>query len=237
MRTLALLLACAALPVAAQTTRITSGDATSSGLVGWWPLDEGGADRSGNGNTGGLSNAPVTVSGKLGRALQFNGISQYVNVPDVTGLQIANDIAVSVWVKFTTSAMTVPLAKYNAVSGWELVTSSGGIRFGGRDTPYRSTAASSAINNGAWHHVAGVRTGSMWSLYVDGALSSSTNALTSGSIAAVGTGLCIGRNASAAAGAEFPGSLDDVRIYNRALSAAEISALYHSKRHLYGEGN
>jgi hypothetical protein len=79
---------------------------------------------------------------------------------------------------------------------------------------------SANINDNQWHHVAGVYNGSKMDLYVDGKLDASQTA--SGSLNVSATNVYIGGSPSQS----FNGLVDDVRIYNRALSADEIEALY-----------
>ena len=70
-------------------------------LVGWWKLDEGGGttanDSSGNGMNGTLVGGPVWVDGQLKKALQFNGIDQYVEIPHDPSLTVDSEVTVMVW--------------------------------------------------------------------------------------------------------------------------------------------
>jgi hypothetical protein len=79
------------------------------------------------------------------------------------------------------------------------------------------------VNDGQWHHVAGVYTGSLLRLYVDGQLDASVSA--TGTIATNNNNVEIGRNAGAS-GREFDGSIYDVRVYSRALTHAQVADIY-----------
>jgi len=217
----------------------------AQGLVGYWPFDEGSGtiayDYSGNGNNGTLCNGstcgvqgPTWTTGKVGGALSFDGVDDYVNVGNNAILQVSTDITVVAWVKFpTVSAVGIAVGKYgnSGESGWILLhTSAGNFKFDGRDGSgsYRSSGPSQEIDDNQWHHVGGQRKGSIWKIFVDGVQANSNNVVTSGSIAAALDNVYIGRYSLP--GYIFNGLIDDVRIYNRALSDAEIKALYDATK-------
>ncbi len=195
------------------------------GLVGYWSFNEGSGsiahDFSGNGNTGTLVNSPTWTTGKLGQALSFNGTSQYVNSGNAAGLQIANGTVVA-WVKTTDTGVYKGIAVKQSAYG--LFDNSG--TFGIYDwgtAAFRNSGVN--IADGAWHFVAatfqsGVANGTV--LYVDGV----ARATTQMTIISQGQSLYIGYGN--AAGQYLNGTIDDVRIYNRALSAAEVQALYQT---------
>jgi hypothetical protein len=113
--------------------------------------------------------------------------------------------------------------------GWVLATiPSGQVSFGGRTGPgiYYSSGDSVTDVTGKWHHVVGMRNGSNWRIYVDGVLENSATGGT-GTLATPWT-LQIGHESGSVYW--FPGTIDDVRIYNRALSAAEVKQLYNAGR-------
>ena len=75
----------------------------NQGLVGYWSMNEGTGttayDGSGNGNNGTLTNGPQWTTGKVGGALQFDGVDDYVEVPNSTGLNPSDTITIEAWVK------------------------------------------------------------------------------------------------------------------------------------------
>jgi hypothetical protein len=161
-------------------------------------------------------------------------VDDYVNAGNNASLQISTDITVVVWVKFpTVSAVGIAVGKYgnSGESGWILLhTSAGNFKLDGRDGSgnYRSSGPSQEIDDNQWHHVVGQRKGSIWKIFVDGAQANSNNVGTSGSIAAALDNVYIGRYSLP--GYIFNGLIDEVRIYNRALSDSEIKALYEATK-------
>jgi hypothetical protein len=230
------------------TNWVVMGNRALTGLVGWWNLDEGSgtsaADSSGNGNTGTLNGGPTwTTSGKINGALTFNGTTQYVDVPDAASLQLAASFTVSAWVKLS----ALPAAgNYGAIlqkdntsgsTNYVLAIDNGSINTSsmGWTFDYNSTGTSddryatylTTPNTGVWYHVAAVydSVAQTETLYLNG-VQVATN-----SVAGLppehdgGNDLSLG---SRGAGSEFfPGTIDDARVYNRALGAGEIAHIYN----------
>jgi hypothetical protein len=202
------------------------------GLAGHWKLDEGAGtvahDSSGYGNDGTLINSPVWQTGTLVGALEFNGTgNQHVSVPDHSSLE-PNDITIALWIKplgFTQSTATAFIAKRAATSnGYFLfyMNSTQTIQFdwGGSATRW-DTTYSPPTNT--WTHIAITRNNSGRALYVNGGLYSST-ANAGGTAINTTVALRIGLNSYDYA-YDYNGLMDDVRIYNRALSGQDVAAL------------
>jgi len=214
---------------------------TASGLVGWWKFDDGSgtsaADSSGNGNTGTLTNGPPWTAGMLNGALTFNGTNQYVNLGGAASLAGGSAVTVSAWVKSTGSDGEI-VARRDLSQGsmsWELLITGGKARFtnmtsAGSNFDYQVTSGSS-ISTGVWTHIAGVYTSSdgVLRIYVNGVADGTT--IGSGTIAAhsgVKTFVGAYSDASSLPANSFAGTIDDVRVYNRALSASDVMTLYTS---------
>ncbi len=189
-------------------------------------------DSSGNGNHG-TATAVSYVIGKVGaQAAQFNGTSSYVSIPR----SVQDDFTVAMWVKTTDTAGTAGAQWWNGkdlvdgeVGGggadWGTAIVNGKFVLGVGSTGGDTTLASSVnINDGSWHHVAATRsnTSGAVAVYVDGVLRGSgtgaTGSRTFPPSLRIGS-LQTGNNF-------FNGTLDDVRLYDRILTASEIAALF-----------
>jgi hypothetical protein len=211
-----------------------------TGPVGWWKLDEGTgsttADSSGNAATGALTNSPTWATGRVGPyALTFNGTTNYVNIPNIAGsldnLQLTT-MTISAWIKPSGTGGS-GAGRIFEKGGWFLsmatVSSSPVVRLTCQDTG--GSRNSTAITLNTWTHVAatwdGVGPGSGMHLYINGVLADGTSSAGTGAPASDVGSASIGNRASDQARG-FPGSIDEVRIYNRTLSAAQIQALADS---------
>jgi len=223
---------------ASPTARVSPTVAPSStpigGLVAAYSFDEGTGttvnDASGHGLTGIIQGATWTTAGRHGNALSFNGISSYVDLGNPALLQMTGSITVSAWVN---AADNPPddgqiVAKSDSSSGWQLKTSSdaGPQTFGiavSSPSNQRTQRYSNTIRSlGVWYHVAGVYNAAAGTLnvYVNGALD---NGVLSGAIPTSNLDAPVNANIGRRNGGfYFNGIVDDVRIYNRALSISEI---------------
>ncbi|MEK7144773.1 MAG: LamG domain-containing protein [Patescibacteria group bacterium] len=229
-------------PLSAVTQSNTSQNAkVTSGLVGLWSFDGPDIagvtayDRSGSGNNGTLTNGPTRTAGKLGQGLKFDGVDDYVNVTNVSGaLDIGgNYLTISFWLKAgaTTGYYETLIAKRVAGTGTAnyqtyLNTVTRALGYYDGTTAVNTTFVPTV---GKWYHIvitvdktATPKT----TFYVDGT-QYSTGASTIGSTNA---GLLYLGNFDNATDEPFNGSIDDVRIYNRALSAQEVKLLYNNGR-------
>jgi hypothetical protein len=206
-----------------------------SGIVGWWPGDGNANDVIGT-NNGTLQNGATFGAGKVGQAFRFDGVSNYVAVPNSPALQPAQ-ITVTAW--FATT--NLPSYRYivskslsPSSSSYGLYSSSGGhgmlfyITIG--SSIYFSPSVGSQIEDGQFHSIAGSFDGATVRLFVDGA-EVGTGTPASGSIA-YGTSyhngdLLIGdASPEFANDSQWPGLIDEVAIFSRALSTNEIAAIY-----------
>jgi hypothetical protein len=222
----------------------TSGNRLTKGLVGWWTFDgpdmsSNVADKSGQGNNGTLVGftSITTVPGAIGEALNFDGnASQYVNAGTrVYATQYA-PFSVSVWVNLRSFIGSVPFILQltsDTESPWFLFLGSSQTAYAGISTGSNSTWANIKTNNvpslGGWHHIVvayngdGAGIDSNFTIYLDGVPQPHNAANTPGSATQADI---IGNDSAGDAATQWNGAIDDVRIYNRALSLAEVKRLF-----------
>ena len=205
-----------------------------AGLVAAYSFDAGtgttAADASGNNNTGTLANATWTTSGKFGGALTFNGTSSMVSVPDNNTLDLTNGMTLSAWVYPTSSTATwrTIMLKENTSDLVYALYGSGdtsvpqGLRVSGGAT--KAALGATALPVNTWTNLAVTYDGSNLRLYVNGTLTSTTAA--TGNMANSTLPLRIGANAIW--GEYFAGRIDEVRVFNRALAAAEVTTMMNT---------
>ncbi|MFB0554050.1 MAG: LamG domain-containing protein, partial [Phycisphaerae bacterium] len=200
----------------------------SAELVGYWKFDEGSGtiayDSSGNGLDGTLNGDPQWVAGQLGGALDFDGNGDFVEVPHSPLLSITDEITIAAWTYMRANAS----GEMAIVSkgGWaandlpyELTETPGGVIFwqfyddGGRDT-----CAPDSPPVDEWHHIAGTYDGTIFKCYIDGELADEW--AYAGTMPENTASVNIGQRTRG--GCLFNGIIDEVAIYNRALSEDEI---------------
>ena len=207
---------------------VSNASSTPSGLVAAYGFNEGAGvqarDASGQGNTGTLSNATWTASGKYGGALSFNGSSAWVTIADAASLHLTTGMTLEAWVKPSSGNGWRSAILKESPDGldYALYTSNNASTPAGYAHVSSDVAAKSAssIPLSTWTHLAVTYDGTALRMYVNGSLSGTT--ALSGPIATSASALRVGGNA--VWGEYFKGSIDEVRIYNRALSASEIQA-------------
>jgi hypothetical protein len=209
--------------------------ANPTGLVAAYSFNEtSGAtvtDISGNNNTGTLgSGVTRTTAGKTGGALVFNG-SSFVTIPHSASLNLTTGMTVEAWVYPTVAATAWTTAVMKEQSKEFVYALYGGspgnrpsVQFNVNTSPSgngeRVLTSPSAIPINTWTHVAGTYDGTTLRLYVNGTQIASQ--AFAGSIITSTSPLRIGGNS--VWGEYFTGRIDDVRIYNRALTAAQIQS-------------
>ncbi len=213
---------------ATATVAVTVSNASPSpaGLVAAYGFNEGSGvqtrDASGQSTTGTLSNATWTATGKFGGALSFNGTSAWVTIADAASLHLTTGMTIEAWVNPTagTGWRSVVLKEGPGALDYALYATNNasapaGYAHVATDTPATGTAA---VPLNAWTHLALTYDGAALRLYVNGALVRTT--ALSGAIVTSTSALRIGGNS--VWGEYFMGLIDEVRVYNRALTASDI---------------
>ena len=213
----------------------TNCTAPPAGLVGWWKGDTNANDSVG-GNNGTVQNGAGYAAGEVLQAFEFNGVNQFVAIPDAPVLDPTNSLTVEAWAYLSgppsqdvativtkqgtvnPSDIQYQLQSYNVATG---------ITF--RCTVYLPTGyawvnGKTLVQSNTWYHVAMTYNNTNLVLYVNGAQDGSVAA--TGAIAPTAEPLRIG---GAGSGSWFfNGRVDEVSLYDRALSASEIQAIYNA---------
>jgi hypothetical protein len=206
----------------------------SGKMIGWWKFDEVSgrtvSDSSGNQCTGTVMGIPKweQSGGKIGGALVFDG--DWVRIGSEELFDITDAITVTAWIKVQKFDKWWQALVTKGDSSWRLYREGDSNNLGfhcdgvrSAQEPWATVQGRTVVNDGKWHHVAGVYDGLRMALYVDGQLDASCEA--SGRIQTNNYPVVIGDNAQTP-GRQWSGLIDDVRIYSYALSKAEIKALY-----------
>jgi hypothetical protein len=207
-------------------------------LVGWWWFDEGAgttaADSSSYKNNGTLTNGPTWALGHFGKAIQFDGVDDYVTVPHNPILCVTTGVTVMAWVN--TPRWEMPgqgyqgiISKGNTLRSYSLYTTSAGVlHFSTTSTAtnaYVGTTSSATVPQNQWVHVCAMVSGGNQFFYING-VAAGTNS--GQGIVLPGTAdtetLVIGRT-NEGAGRSWGGLIDDVRVYNRGLTQQEVQKI------------
>ncbi len=226
----------------ASSAYLHSGSTLNNGLVGLWTLDGKDVvsgkvkDRSGQGNDGspsGIATSTFYSSGKLGQAFNFDGSNDYIDLGSPSALNISGSFTMSAWVR--TNTVSAYQAVYNQMSTANnlgefqfRISDTGKLQFFRRDsqgaTSVLLAAGVTALSTGTWYHLVGTYDGTTYTVYINSVSDVSTTGSASNYTASAGAKTTIG--AAEAAAYPFNGIIDDVRVYNRALTAAEVKQLY-----------
>jgi len=202
--------------------------------VAHWALDDNEpdttvADSSFNGNNGTAqqNTEDISTTGIIDDALIFNGSSDYVDCGNNSSLQITDNLSISAWVRTTSGLRQFIVCKDDLINrSYSLFMVDGMIRFQifENDT-YDRISSTTSINDGSWHHVVGINDGTDLKVYIDGELETLPGA--GGIIDNKSADLWIGARSDLTR--HFNGSIDDVRIFDKALSGDEVTDLYNNE--------
>lgn len=221
----------------------------TSNLVGHWTFDTTdisgttALDRSSRNNNGTLVNSPSQSSGVIGGALNFNGSTTAVSLPNAASLKMNLPATISLWVNFSN-----PSVAANLFANDNNTTVHAGLRFnlnalGRPEVQYgtintcgvaarRNKGAPATITAGTWYHLAAVIQGQTnMTIYLNGVdiggaysgTATGTNPVYSSNLGVIGGSTGCGTTIPA-----LSGQMDDVRIYNTALTATQIGYLYNA---------
>ena len=212
-------------------------------LVGNWRMNEGSGptlvDNSGFGNNAQIFGSPSWSAGVAGSQLNLSGTSQYGSVPDASSLDITTSITMAAWIRPQVMKSQRILQKGTDVDGYLLNLLSTGkvsIEFNQiSSSAYKLNSSALYPTNGTtWMHVAATYNGTTIKMYINGVENKSLN-VTPAPINTNNLPLMIGSKNDG--GSSFSGGLDDVRVYNYALSASEVLDLYNNPEGSSGGGS
>jgi hypothetical protein len=211
-----------------------------AGLVGYWNFDEGSGtiayDSSGNGNSGAIYGA-TWIGGRYGNGLNFDGISDYVDVGNSTILNPASAMSISAWIFLESYAgvgegqrTIVERRKYDVIHSYQFMIFPAGdcreghVRFSLWSSGIENVVDSvDAVTLNQWYHIVATYDGTNAKIYINGV--QNAIASLSGSIDSTNLKTLIGAGDQGTTNF-FNGTIDEVRIYNRALLAGEVWAEY-----------
>ena len=217
----------------ASTSGSSSSLSIAAPLVAHWAFEEGSgltaSDSSSSGLDGTLNNGPVWTTGKIGTyAMAFDGLNDYIQSPTANP-GLGNSFAFSFWAKVDNMKFTYFVSNASAANGvpgaaneygiW--ITNTGSLYFNWFDTGSNSHGMGHNMTTGQWEHIVLNYDGSNLSTYINGSLVSST--AYSINLADISQAIILGMRADN--NSYLEGSMDDVRIYQDALTTSEISAL------------
>ena len=211
----------------------------ANGLVGWWPFNGNANDESGNGNNGTVNGAILTNDrfGVVNKAYSFDGIDEYISATPSLPIGSAAR-TVSSW--FKTNASFINTSQYpalQAITGWgnpfsgsvifnQMVLAPLGQGYFESGTNGNELYSTNTVNDGVWHFFVTTYNGmnSSVKLYIDGVIQDSTSNITLGTANSY-----FGIGNAPWANIPFQGDIDDVGLWNRALTQCEIKDLYDSQ--------
>jgi steroid delta-isomerase-like uncharacterized protein len=217
----------------AQITAVTPMDPGGDGLVAYYALDGDASDHSGNGLNGTVMGDPLWIEGIMGGAVELDGDGDTIDCGNDARLDIPGPIGISLWIRPDADdpegngTETAPLAKaMNGMSpswSWQ-------VRYGWNSPqPYMAFTFNTSprawayvgrnLEQGEWHHLACSHDGETLTAYLNGQATESTPM---GAITSSSTPLLIGSDGW---GDDWIGGIDEVRVYNRALTPGEIQFL------------
>jgi hypothetical protein len=204
-------------------------EAPSVSPVGWWKFENDVLDSAGN-NDGIANGSPTYSAGIDGQAINLDGINDYVDCGSDASLNVTDAVTIAAWIKLSGPAADQKIAGnqdgstggykfgvYNNLLEFEIRTSANA------GTLNRSVSGGTALTPGVWYHVAGVYSqGDYIRTYIDGMLD---RELVTTSVLGSSSGpLIIGREPFNAI-LFWDGLIDDLRIYNHAMSSSEIFSI------------
>jgi hypothetical protein len=211
----------------------------TNGLVGWWPFNGNANDESGNGNNGTVNGAMLTSDrfGIANNAYNFNGSSNYIEISSSPSINVSTNYSISVWLNANIWSFNAPIDQHAIVSkiddgdwygGYEIRTGGAGYIMHSGNIVSNFDIGKGNYATNTWHNIAITYNGNYVRSFINGILVDSI--ARTGSIQTSSIPLRFGRRGGAGYYNNwFSGNIDDIAIWNRALTQQEITALYNSQ--------
>ncbi len=199
-------------------------------LVAYYPFDGNSNDASTFGNHGTVHGATLTADrfGVMSKAYYFDGQNDYILVPNASNLNFQNSITVNFWIKITEffdAREAYPLSHGNWERRWKFSIGDRKIRWTVKtESQVKDVDSEYQLKLNTYYNITGLYNGSDFELYINGVLNRFTQL--AGQILTTTIDLTIGQMLPDNNQYNFKGVIDDIRIYNYALSMQEIAELY-----------
>ncbi len=211
----------------------------TNGLVGWWPFNGNANDESGNGNNGTVNGATLTSDRNSinNTCYSFDGVSNYIKITDNNLMDFSNKYSISTWVNLTST----PSSQFSVVSKERqldgtgismIIDNTGKITQAFNNGSNYVTTGLKSLSNSTWYNIVFTFDGSTANIYVNGVLDKSN--VFSQSLINTTFDWFIGKEFTTSGGGNsgytnryFKGNIDDIGMWNRALTQQEITALYN----------
>jgi RHS repeat-associated protein len=205
-------------------------------FVSYWELNEGSGTTAGDsvGAHNGTIHGAAWTAGTVGEALSFDGVDDYVKAVNSENLNFANIITVEAWARLDATDFTkwyTVVCNFES-SGWGIEISPDYDKWEWLlhiNGSYRTVRSDAVVIPGEWYHIVGIYDGSEVSLFINGVKQTATISVT-GSIKESPVAVTIGANPEAGGSfiRNFKGVIDEVAVYNTALSPEEIQQHYQN---------
>lgn len=206
-------------------------------MVGWWPADGNATDITPSPDNGTLNGGATFASGEVAQAFSLNGTTAYVSAPDASKLNFGTgDFSIDAWIKTSSNtgvhAIVDKRVGNNATTftGYHLFTFNGNLAVQLADGTFFNFISTTNVADGAFHHVAVTvvrNSATGGNLYVDGVPVFNFNPTGRPGSLTNNAELRIGRNCpNTVLDTFFNGLIDEVELFNRALSAAEVQGIF-----------
>jgi rhamnogalacturonyl hydrolase YesR len=204
-------------------TPLVPTDPGTGNLAAHWPLDGNYDDVTGNGFNAISGGNPLFVDpGHSGQSVYFNSAS-YLDCQNSAAMHLTGGASISAWIKSSGLKHQYASVVTKGLTAWRLIrnswSSAMSFHFNAAGTGEFQANGQTAVLDNQWHHLVGVYDGSQVRLYVDGQLDAYGAA---GAVKTSTDPVYIGSRVNRVSDRSWEGQIDDVRIYNRALTEAEI---------------